>query len=555
MKRILSVLLGLLIALPVLAVVQQGQQKPRFANTWAAIRDVEPGDHHTEKRDTYTILYQLSSGKPISVFIEFKNPTPDNVRKEYQKAIENSYKEWFKNAEKFIKESGHKKDFSQVLTRLKKPKVKFISSKQEADLVVVVEPLATVQEDCDGRELLLNMVGGCVVLANENKGHMFLPELEDVRSFTVKEKPRLANVKNVERRVLFTAILPHEIGHTLGLADQYEQAIHRTSHRLYRSTHVRDGMMKSYRFSCDDADGLVNLLDILYGTEPGRAQGWHSLCKNSADVYVNGVATGTGPYIITSEDFVTWKMEIYQNNKKVGEKHFTLRTHVSPYAPIDDQEILQRDGMNRVVQAKGKNGEQIFYYYNYGMIIRLITNGKEALRVETKEEMTKYTNNGLFPLMLQYRMRYAVSEQNKPVSISVLRNQNNREMQAVYTEGGPNKIPALKVELYFNISGKLEQQSVESHPDVAQAEGSSAPQAQGKKAPAAQGKKTSPKGKKNSLKKGGKKAKTKNHRATTPKQEEGTALEAYVEQNIAKQREEHKVAEFIRWAQAQVSAR
>ena len=246
MKRILSVLLGLLIALPVLAVVQQGQQKPRFANTWAAIRDVEPGEHHTEKRDTYTILYQLSSGKPISVFIEFKNPTPDNVRKEYQKAIENSYKEWFKNAEKFIKESGHKKDFSQVLTRLKKPKVKFISSKQEADLVVVVEPLATVQEDCDGRELLLNMVGGCVVLANENKGHMFLPELEDVRSFTLKEKPQLANVKNVERRVLFTAILPHEIGHTLGLADQYEQAIHRTSHRLYRSTHVRDGMMKSW---------------------------------------------------------------------------------------------------------------------------------------------------------------------------------------------------------------------------------------------------------------------------------------------------------------------
>ena len=44
MKRILSVLLGLLIALPVLAVVQQGQQKPRFANTWAAIRDVEPGE-------------------------------------------------------------------------------------------------------------------------------------------------------------------------------------------------------------------------------------------------------------------------------------------------------------------------------------------------------------------------------------------------------------------------------------------------------------------------------------------------------------------------------
>ncbi len=457
MKRLLALLIGIGVALPALAVQKPGQM-PRFISTWAAVRDAGPGEHHTKKRDTYTVLYKLTSGQPISVSLDFASATPDKEREIYQKALDQAYKDWFRNAQEYIKQSGHKKDFTQVLARLKKPKVNFITSPKEADLEVHVMPFEDVQKQCLSQEGLYS-VAGCVSVQMEQAGKMFLPDLNGLYQALVKENARNAKVKNVAVKMLYKSTIPHEVGHTLGLADQYEAAIHHTSHDIYRSTHVRKGMMNNNQFSCDDADGIVNLLDILYGVEPGRSQGWHSLCKDSPDVYVNGVALGTGPYVIKAPDPFTFKVDTYQRNKLVRTQSFKLEqpTSLNPLTAVPDTTVLKADELGRPARTQGPQGEIIYYQYSYGLQLRLITKNDKALRLETKDD--KSVEQGLFSFLTIHRHLHEMVLSPGKITLLMLSKADNGEMTAMYEES-IKEGEKLTIEMTFAPNGTVTQKQV-----------------------------------------------------------------------------------------------
>ncbi len=547
MKRLLVLLLCVGVALPALAVQKPGQT-PRFISTWAAVRDAAPGEHHTEKRDVYTILYKLSSAQPVSVSLDFASSTPDNERKIYQKAIEQAYKDWFHNAQEYIKKSGHKKDFTQVLARLKKPKVNFVSSPREADLEVHVVSWQDVQENCHGKELLLNSVSGCVIWEKSQAGTMFLPNLKDLYQALVKEDSRATKIKNIEVRALNKALVPHEIGHTLGLADQYEAAIQRTSHDIYRSTHVRKGMMNNNQFSCDDADGIVNLLDILYGVEPGRSQGWHSLCKDSPDVYVNGVALGTGPYVIKALDPFTFKVDTYQRNDLVHTQSFKLEqpTSLHPLTAVPDTTVLKADELGRPARTQGPKGEVIYYQYNYGLQLRLITQNNKALRLETKED--KSVSRGLLSFLTVHVHLHMMSLAAGETTTLLLSRADNGEMAAIYEEG-IKEGEKLTIEMAFAPNGTVTQKQVTDNRPVL------APAPKPQAAPAPQSTKAA-KGKKGRSKAKGKKGSSQKRAAKAPPSQPASLDERVtqqVDQQSAQQEIDTKAKLLEQWVRAQRS--
>lgn len=548
MKRLLALLICVGVALPALALQKPGQA-PRFISTWAAIRDVEPGEHHTDKRDVYTILYKLSSAQPVSVSLDFASPTPDNERKIYQKAIEQAYKDWFHNAQEYIKKSGHKKDFTQVLARLKKPKVNFITSAKEADLEVHVMPYEDVQKQCQVQERLYS-VAGCVSVRTGQAGTMFLPDLKGLYQALVKEDSRATQIKNIEVRALTKALVPHEVGHTLGLADQYEAAIQRTSHDIYRSTHVRKGMMNSSQFSCDDADGIVNLLDILYGVEPGRSQGWHSLCKDSPDVYVNGVALGTGPYVIKTPDPFTFKVDTYQRNKLVNTQSFKLEqpTSLSPLTVVPDSAVREVDGLGRPVRTQGPHGEVIYYQYSYGLQDRLITKNNKVLRLETKEDRS--VSQGLLSFLTEHVHLHMMSLTAGKIATLEFSRKDIGEMSAMYEEG-IKEGEKLTIEMTFASNGTVTQKQVTDNRPVL------APAPKPQAAPAPQSTKAA-KGKKGRSKAKGKKGSSNKRAAKAPPSQPASLDERVtqqVDQQSVRQEIEAKTKLLEQWARAQYSGR
>ena len=70
----------------------------------------------------------------------------------------------------------------------------------------------------------------------------------------------------------------HELGHAFGLADQYSGATIKSSF-LYSSKIRRPSIMnKSQYITCDDADGLITVIDRLKNNDKHRE--FHSLCKD-----------------------------------------------------------------------------------------------------------------------------------------------------------------------------------------------------------------------------------------------------------------------------------
>ncbi len=84
----------------------------------------------------------------------------------------------------------------------------------------------------------------------------------------------------------FYKALIHETGHSFGMADTYRKS--KNSSREYRTSRYPNALMnRGPQLTCDDADGLINLIDRLNNYKRGGKKGWRGLCKGYYRLYIN----------------------------------------------------------------------------------------------------------------------------------------------------------------------------------------------------------------------------------------------------------------------------
>lgn len=343
-----------------------------FAAPWGALQDYNrtPQGHVTTDRvgENY-LLKRVLAGQPLRVTLSFKKPFSEK-KKVYAQKIEQAYNQWFSYPARLIRQSGREEEFADILPLLDKGiQVEFGDDSTQADIAISVLPFALMRRICGPSSY------GCYKRPENSAPQIIITEdkwLSKVLSFG-----------QGGAKYLFL----HETGHSLGLSDQYEQARSSTSHTIYSTEDNRSAVMnRSLHLTCDDADGMINLIDLTRGSSRGGDFGWRSLCKKSDVYYVHGAPADKSPYALTLLDNSRlWKIERYKGGQLISQEilPLALDDSMSPFQPITGT-VTEKDKTGRPLRMQGSQGEDIYYAYVYDQYTRLVTKNGKVLLAEIK---------------------------------------------------------------------------------------------------------------------------------------------------------------------------
>lgn len=424
-----------------------------FAAPWGAAADyTEPKPPNTQTRavgERY-LLNKVLAGQPLRVYLEVNQGAPKRTDF-YTQVIRQSYDQWFSYPAQLIRQSGRADEFKDILPLLDKGiKLQFVDA-QNADINIYVLPLEAVKAACNLETY------GCYARRAQGAPNIFIAE--DMLLFKTIGLGRV-NTK-------CTAL--HEIGHSLGLSDQYEQARSFTSHAVYSTDETSKSIMdENSRLTCDDADGIINLIDISRGRGRGGEFGWRSLCANSDVYYINGAPAGKAPYDITPlEQNRVWQLERYEKGKLVFKATFPLALSggISPFQPIKGT-VTEKDNLGRPLHMRGANGEDIYYAYIYDKYTRLVVKNNTALRAEIKglayPKTGKVKKRNVFVVFFGEDDHVSAIEYSKPFKAQGMAG------LAVYQKGLEQTNPPVQIGLEFNAKGEVIDRFTYSQEEAAQ---------------------------------------------------------------------------------------
>ena len=342
---------------------------------WGALNDFDqplnPDQASPAQKGERYLLPQILRGEPVRIFADVSK-TEQKSPKEYQALLSQLYNEWFLSVAEIIENAGREKEFADVLPLLKKGvKTQFVGKEESPDIIITILPYYESVYQCNGATVCY-LQGG---YTEDRIPRIFLPEGNLLKNiFTLGKKS-------------FKRVGLHEMGHSLGLSDQYSLARNQQAHGRYSSNRIYNGLMnQGLHISCDEADGLVNLIDIVRGSSRGGGKGWKSLCAESEERYINGQSTArSGPYWISTRDNQNFQLETYQNGKTTSIQHYFLLSQ-DKFLPLVrvQEKVLKRDVRNRPVLTEGPNGEKIYYAYLYEGYVRLAVKEGKALWSEER---------------------------------------------------------------------------------------------------------------------------------------------------------------------------
>ncbi len=316
-------------------------------------------------------LRPLLLGKtlPISLWIEDEQP---GQFEQYSQLVKQAYQDWFDNAVKHIVASGREKEMQDILPYLKRP----------VSIKIVRYPKAELEE----RDFYIDNQG-LFVLIFKTLDHLYsFPPFEMNTDYAVgvynKDIAAIA-ISQEELPVSQRYILTHEVGHTLGFADQYypDNAM---GDSVFASHSTKNIMSGEYELSCDDADGLINIADRILGlSKRGGKQGWKSLCSNSDEYYKAGMSTKTDRYRFQSRS-LPWNeiisIEEYEKSRKIATQEFEMiDLPGSPFHFVKEVAVLKRDSQGFPSLMRGQNGETVYLTGAYYKLERVIVKNKKLL--------------------------------------------------------------------------------------------------------------------------------------------------------------------------------
>ena len=351
-----------------------------YGSGWGAAFDYETGSSGStselSKPGSTYLLRKLIQGEPVRVYL---NLCPEALAKadEYQEMITKVYQQWFRNSADFIHRAQREAEFKDVLPILKQSvTVEFVQDKEQADIVFTIHSKQYVETYC-GKDAV-----ACYKSITTQR-----PKPEIILMQYTAEMVRLERLVRRLVHPSLSAIAMHEVGHSLGLSDQYKKAGEAQTHDLYSSTKRGQGLMNSKRFSCDEVDGIINLIDITRQVRSARNdKGWRSFCKESTDVYSYGKPLSRGQYWIYSTEHpqgLTGWYVFYGKESKSVFFPWTQSGNTAFFTRPAKTET-EFDGLGRVLRATNSAGETIIYSYGYDEVTRLVTKNGEVVAYEKR---------------------------------------------------------------------------------------------------------------------------------------------------------------------------
>lgn len=338
---------------------------PLLGAPWSGFENIDrPTDGSSpnfKPGDDYLISTVLK-GEEVDLSVKLEEKDEKN-RQKFEDLLAQAYNEWFAKPAEIIRAAGRAEEFADVLPVLTRGIKVTFDRKATPDLTVYIVPFAEIIRTCGGG------TGACY--CPEEK-ELWLPK--DNFFLYVVTAGRFSTKSGGL----------HEIGHSLGLGDQYQQARSEHSHPVYSSSEPGQGIMNSGRsITCDEADGIVNLIDIVRGSSRGGEYGWRSLCKKSKDVYSYGQPLDRGPYAIDRESDGTWSLYSYVPGRPYVKQTFEWHSGAA-LTPLQafEETAVKTDGSGRVVLADGPDGESVYYSYSYDRKSRLVVKDGKVLLAE-----------------------------------------------------------------------------------------------------------------------------------------------------------------------------
>ena len=295
---------------------------------------------------------------------------------EYAPKIKEAFNEWFFNTVHYINKSGRRELFEKILPYLEKPPVMkkivcpciFTDDKQMGKFVS--QGTGSWDYACikDAAIPDLYFILGAPGTAAVSSG-----------SASTAGTHRYHRDKNMHEIVVDVSgdlhrVLIHEIGHALGLGDQYEEALHNSLPETLVLDTLPSVMDNALEAQCDDAEGIINLIDCFRAPPAeqyfrGGDKGWKSICEGRNITYVECQAKGRTQNLVYGKPGDS-DVRIHLYDKKTGKlKNTTIYNDalsvVFPYNIYEKRSYSKetRDEQGRLKYLKDKDGVETFFEY------------------------------------------------------------------------------------------------------------------------------------------------------------------------------------------------
>ena len=205
------------------------------------------------------------------------------------------------------------------------------------------------------------------------------------------------------RHTWFSTLL-HEIGHTLGSDEQYDDpdSHNQNVSRIY-SSKERDpyGVMGNneniVHLSADNATGLINAIDRYLPNYYGhKYKKWKSLDFNSPDIYQNGKRQGTDQQTHIIHDYASREWKIQRAGEPTQTYLVPAYTSFKSLADFLDIEVVDSTWQPKQLAEDTQAQRRVISSYFQGQTNRLFFNGSTLVAADSftkRENQTDYVTH------------------------------------------------------------------------------------------------------------------------------------------------------------------